>query len=112
MQKLLILLIAAAALAAGGCSIHRPAVQQGNVLDPEAVAQLKPGLSKRQVRFILGDPLVADPFHPQRWDYVYRLKERAKEPVRQRVTIYFDGDVVSRMDMEGVAPPAAAPAPR
>ena len=47
-------------------------VQQGNVLTQEMVAQLKPGQTRDQVRFILGTPLITDIFHQQRWDYVYR----------------------------------------
>lgn len=106
MQKLLIYCCAAAALMAGGCSIHQPPVQQGNVLDPEALAQLKPGLSKRQVKFILGDPVLADPFHTGRWDYVYWLKPKTEQATLKRLTIYFDNDVVSRMEGVGVELPA------
>lgn len=109
MQKLLIYFSTAAALIIGGCSIHRPAVQQGNVLDPEALAQLKPGLSKRQVKFILGDPVLADPFHADRWDYVYWLKPKAEHPTLKRLTLYFDNDVVSRMEGAGVVLPATVP---
>lgn len=107
MQKLLICFSLAAALSA--CSIHRPPVQQGNVLDKEALAQLKPGLSKRQVKFILGDPVLVDPFHANRWDYVYWLKPKAENPTLKRLVIYFDNELVSRMESEGVEAPAAAP---
>ena len=50
-------------------------VQQGNVLTQEMVSQLKPGLTKDQVRFILGTPVLMDMFHANRWDYVYRLQK-------------------------------------
>jgi outer membrane protein assembly factor BamE len=50
-------------------------VRQGNFVTQEMVAQLKPGLSREQVRFILGSPLVADMFHADRWDYVYRYQQ-------------------------------------
>lgn len=108
MQKLLVYFCAAVALIISGCSIHQPPVQQGNVLDPEALAQLKPGLSKRQVKFILGDPVLADPFHAGRWDYVYWLKPKTERPTLKRLTIYFDNDVVSRMEGFGVELPATA----
>src|SRR3569832_2386655 len=109
MQKLLIYFSMAAALIIGGCSIHQPAVQQGNVLDPEALAQLKPGLSKRQVKFILGDPVLADPFHADRWDYVKKQKPKTKHPTQKRHTLYFDNDVVSRMEGAGGDLPATTP---
>ena len=51
-------------------------VQQGNFLDQEMVAKLKPGMTRSQVRFLLGTPLIADPFHPDRWDYVYYRSAR------------------------------------
>ena len=109
MQKLLVYFSSAALLTLSACSIHRPPVQQGNVLDPEAVAQLKTGLSKRQVKFILGEPVLADPFHSNRWDYVYWLKMQGQTPTLKRLTIYFDSEVVSRMEGDGVPLPAASP---
>src|SRR3569832_1361770 len=109
MQKLLIYFSMAAALIIGGCSIHQPAVQQGNVLDPEALAQLKPGLSTRQVKFIHGDPVLADPFHADRWDHVNWLKPMAEHATLKRRTLYFDIDVVSRMEGAGGDLPATTP---
>ena len=53
------------------CSIYKLDVQQGNVVTQEAVNQLKPGMNKRQVRYIMGSPLLVDVFHQTRWDYVY-----------------------------------------
>lgn len=68
-------------------------IQQGNVLTQEMVAQLKPGLSKDQVRFILGTPVLTDMFHADRWDYVYRLqKGGAKEAEMRRFSAFFDTD--------------------
>ncbi len=75
-----LLLVAACSLLAA-CS-YKPSfineykidVQQGNVLTQDMVAQLKPGQTREQVRFILGSPLIADIFHRQRWDYVYRFR--------------------------------------
>lgn len=66
-------------------------VQQGNVLSQEAVAQLRPGLTRDQVRYLIGSPLLTDVFHGQRWDYVYRLQRDPKtEPVIRRFTVFFD----------------------
>ena len=68
---------------------YRLDVRQGNFLTQEMVSQLKPGLTRDQVRFILGTPLVTDPFHANRWDYVYRL-QLGHEPVQQRhLVVYF-----------------------
>lgn len=68
-------------------------VQQGNVLTQEMVAQLKPGQSRDQVRFILGTPLITDLFHQQRWDYVYRYHDGQTGSVEQRkFSVFFDKD--------------------
>lgn len=67
-------------------------VRQGNFVSQEMVAQLKPGQTKDQVRFLLGTPLVADMFHADRWDYVYRLQP-GRGPVQQRrLVVFFDAD--------------------
>lgn len=68
-------------------------VQQGNVLTQDMVAQLRPGLSKDQVRFILGTPMLMDMFHAQRWDYVYRLRKGSTGDVEMRkFSVFFDAD--------------------
>ena len=68
-------------------------VQQGNVVTQEMVSQLRPGLSKDQVRFILGTPLLMDIFHANRWDYIYRLhKGSTGETEEQKLTLFFDGE--------------------
>ena len=66
-------------------------VQQGNVLTQEMVAQLRPGLTKDQVRFVLGTPMLMDMFHAERWDYVYRLRNGATGDVEMRkFSVFFD----------------------
>ena len=68
-------------------------VQQGNVLSQEMVSQLRPGLSKDQVRFILGTPMLIDMFHSDRWDYVYRLQKGKDLSVEtRRFSVFFDGE--------------------
>lgn len=99
----------------GGIGPHRIDVQQGNALDQESVAKLKPGLTRSQVRFLLGTPLLVDPFHPNRWDYVYTFHKAGKLTEQKRITLYFDNDVLQRMEgdvpvVEEAATPAAAPA--
>ena len=68
-------------------------VQQGNVLTQEMVSQLKPGLSRDQVRFILGTPVLMDMFHANRWDYVYWLKKGNTGVVEKReFSVFFGAD--------------------
>ncbi|MDP3584336.1 MAG: outer membrane protein assembly factor BamE [Thiobacillus sp.] len=96
-----------------GCSTprigpHRIDVQQGNALDQENVARLKPGLNRSQVRFLLGTPLVVDPFRTDRWDYVYVFYKAGKLAEQKRITLFFDGDTLARI--EGDLPPPPEPA--
>lgn len=96
-------------------SPYRIDVRQGNLVTQEMVAQLKPGLSREQVRFILGSPLVADMFHADRWDYVYRFQPGRGEVQQRAMTVFFQdnklvrvaGDVVAD---DGTKPEAAKPA--
>lgn len=95
--------IAAAALllGAGGC-VYRINIQQGNLLDEEQIEQLEVGMTRKQVRFLLGTPMVDDPFHQERWDYLYYLRLGREDPVRSHMlTVYFDGDTVSRIERHG-----------
>lgn len=68
-------------------------VQQGNVLSQEMVAQLKPGQTRDQVRFVLGTPMISDIFHQQRWDYVYRYQNGQTGKVESRkFAVFFDAE--------------------
>lgn len=68
-------------------------VQQGNVLTQEMVAQLKPGQTRDQVRFLLGSPMIADIFHQQRWDYVYRYQSgKTGEVESRKFAVFFGAD--------------------
>ena len=95
-----LLLIAASLVALGACSVkpsfineYKIDVQQGNVLGQEMVAQLKPGQTRDQVRFLLGTPMIADMFHQNRWDYVYRFQSgRTGEVESRRFAVFFDAD--------------------
>lgn len=72
-------------------------IQQGNYIDPANVAQLKPGMTRAQVRFVMGTPLLTDIFHNERWDYVYSDQKAGKVVARRRIAVYFDGDLVRRI---------------
>lgn len=93
-----ILLLAAALTCLTACGgigfpgVYRIDVEQGNLVNQEMVDQLKPGMTRRQVRFIMGTPLVEDSFNRERWDYPYVLR-RGDEILREsQVTVHFDGD--------------------
>lgn len=83
-----------------GCAPYRVPVVQGNVITQEQAAALKPGMSRIQVRDILGTPLVSSLFHEGRWDYVFTLKQAKVEPQRRRLTVYFKGNVLDRIEAD------------
>lgn len=99
-------------------SEYRIDIQQGNVLTQEMVAQLKPGLTKDQVRFILGTPMLMDMFHANRWDYVYRLQKGSNGAIEMRkFSTFFDesgrlsrvsGDVAGAQASDSAAIPESA----
>ncbi|MDH3671615.1 MAG: outer membrane protein assembly factor BamE [Gammaproteobacteria bacterium] len=74
--------------------IYRPEVQQGNVVTQEMIDQLKIGMSRRQVRSILGTPLIEDPFHQDRWDYFYFHLSRNKGSERRILSVFFKDDAL------------------
>jgi outer membrane protein assembly factor BamE len=93
-----ILLALAAATVLAAC-VYRPTIQQGNLLLTSDIDQIKPGMTRSQVRYILGTPMVSDPFEPNRWDYVYTLQQgRSSHIDRSHFIVYFDGDKVSRVE--------------
>ncbi len=77
---------------------YRIDIVQGNAITREQAALVKPGLSRLQVREILGTPLVTDPFHAGRWDYIFTLRRPGAEPQRRSVVVLFEGDVVKSID--------------
>ncbi|MBI4205047.1 MAG: outer membrane protein assembly factor BamE [Betaproteobacteria bacterium] len=78
-------------------------VQQGNYVNQEMVAKLKPGMTRSQVRFILGTPLVVDPFRTDRWDYVYVLKKGGELMEQRRIAVIFEDDKLKRIEGDVVA---------
>lgn len=115
MQKVIVLL---AVIALSGCSgfgfpgVYKIDVQQGNVITQKQIDQLNPGMSRAQVRFLLGTPLLADTFNQERWDYYYSIKPGRGERVQKRLSLYFTGDQLTGFNGDWV-PTAAngAPAP-
>jgi outer membrane protein assembly factor BamE len=77
---------------------YRIDITQGNVVTKELAAQVRPGMTRAQVRDLLGSPLVASAFHADRWDYVFTLRRQGVEPQRRSVVAYFKGDLLERLD--------------
>jgi outer membrane protein assembly factor BamE len=97
-----------------GLSPYKMDIQQGNYVTQDMVAKLKPGMSKAQVRFALGTPLVVDPFHVDRWDYIYVLQKGGKVAEHRRLIVLFEGERLLRLEGDvtaaGSEPAAAASA--
>jgi len=88
---------------------YRIEIQQGNFLSQEMVSRLKPGMSRDQVRFVLGTPLIADSFHADRWDYVFRRQRVNSNELEQRkIAVFFEDGKLRRI--EGDVTPASEPA--
>jgi outer membrane protein assembly factor BamE len=83
---------------------YRIEVVQGNVVTKEQAAVVKTGMTRSQVRDILGSPLLADPFHADRWDYVFTIKRQGAEPQLRRVKASFVGDSLTALDTGGELP--------
>lgn len=88
--------------------VYRINIQQGNFLDQAAVEQVKPGMTRSQVRYLLGTPMVADSFNKERWDYIYYLKKGRNQHIdSRRVTVYFVDEKVNKLDKPSAAEAAA-----
>lgn len=79
-------------------SPYRIDIQQGNFVSKEMLAQVKEGMTREQVRFALGTPLLTDLFHEDRWDYVFRLQKGNGEVTTSRVSVFFNGNLLARVE--------------
>ncbi len=96
------IIAAGSILLASGC-VYRMNISQGNYLVSDSVSQLKEGMTRSQVRFLLGTPMVPDAFNDERWDYYYFYKTRQfKNPVKLRLTVFFEDEKVARYENVGV----------
>jgi len=85
---------------ASGC-VYRATMSQGNLIKQEDLDQAEIGMTKNQVRFLLGTPMIDDPFSSNRWDYIYYLRIRREDASQKRwVSIYFEDDLVSEIRKE------------
>jgi outer membrane protein assembly factor BamE len=100
------LAIAALLLAVLAACVHRIDIQQGNFLDNEDIDRISVGMTRVQVRALLGTPMVADPFQNSRWDYVYYFKKgRLHKPEQRHFIVFFDGsDKVAKIDRPSQSP--------
>ncbi len=93
-----LLLCLSVALATGGC-VYRVNISQGNYLEAKAIDQVTVGMTRSQVRYLLGTPMIADSFHPDRWDYLYFFKlGKTRKVERRLVTVYFAEEKVARVE--------------
>jgi len=102
MRNLLKSLVISSSILLGACSlvpdVYKIDVQQGNVIEDEMLNKLQPGMTKRQVNYILGTPVIVDVFHQDRWDYVYSFKPGAKARKQHRVSLFFKDDKLVRLE--------------
>jgi outer membrane protein assembly factor BamE len=121
MRKLLLLIVLLAGCSRmpsfPGLGPHKIDIQQGNYVTQDMVAKLKPGMTRNQVKFALGTPLVADPFHNDRWDYVYVMQKKGRVVEQRRIVVVFKEDKLERIDgdvvpggITGTSEPAASAA--
>jgi outer membrane protein assembly factor BamE len=104
--------VLAVVFALGGC-VYRINIQQGNFLKPEDIDRVQTGMTRSQVRFLLGTPMVSDTFDTDRWDYYYYLvKGHSRKKETRHVVVQFDSDKVVRIErlkMPAASAPAAPP---
>lgn len=93
-----IILVASLLAACNIITPYRMDIQQGNVVTQEMVAKLQPGMTRSQVRFALGTPLVVDPFRQDRWDYVYLYMKRGTVTEQRRIVVVFKEDKLARIE--------------
>ncbi|MGE8361052.1 outer membrane protein assembly factor BamE [Pseudomonas sp.] len=82
-------------IALAGCSfpgVYKIDIQQGNVVTQDMIDQLRPGMTRSQVRFIMGNPLMTDTFHANRWDYLYSIQPGGGQRLQERVSVVFNGN--------------------
>lgn len=93
--SLIALSIITASLTLSGCGVfklpdvYKIDIQQGNIINQEMVDQLKPGMTKRQVRYVMGNPIIQDTFQPERWDYYYEMNKADGTQTKERMTVHF-----------------------
>ena len=104
MQKNLIIILGLTTALLAGCAdfsfpfLYRINVEQGNIVNQEMIDQLRPGMTRRQVRFIMGTPKVADPFNQDRWDYLYTVQFARGDRVTRHASLFFENELLARIE--------------
>ncbi len=98
MRNILILIFLSLTLNLVGCSAYKIDVQQGNTIEEDKLSQLKPGMTKQQVQFLMGTAMLVDPFHPHRWEYIYSFRKGGQSMKRKRITLIFKDGVLAKID--------------
>jgi outer membrane protein assembly factor BamE len=83
------------------CSLlipHKLEIRQGNLITPEMLARVKVDMTQQQVKTLLGTPLLSDPLHANRWDYIYRFSQEGKLIEEKRLSLYFENDILKKID--------------
>ena len=112
MPRILVVILALLAAACGLIRPYRIEIQQGNYVTQEMVAQLRPGLTRDQVRYVMGTPLVSDIFHEERWDYVFvRQRANSQDVEHRRIAVFFENGKLTRVDGDIVAAVPGKPSP-
>lgn len=115
MKRTVILLAIAAQTSLTGChavldnlpGVYSIDIEQGNMIDQAMIDQLRPNMTKRQVLYIMGSPMLGDYFHEQRWDYLYSFQPGGSEREQKRISLYFNGDRLA--GVQGDLRPSALP---
>lgn len=123
-MRILFIVLAIACISACGFvgfpGVYKINVEQGNIVTQEMADQLKPGMNRRQVKFILGTPLIEDTFDSNRWDYLYEKRNGSKVLSESRLTVVFEGDALVKISgdlvpadwgAQAATPAADAPLP-
>ncbi len=105
MRRFILLLVILSSLLLASCSVHKIDIQQGNVITQEMLETLTPGMDKRRVQLAIGSPMIQDPFHPNRWDYVYSFRAGMRDEEQSaHIILYFDGDTLLKVDVVKAPP--------
>jgi len=107
----LIVISACSTIASDVPFVYEIDIDQGNVVDQGMVNQLRPEMSKRQVIYIMGSPLVIDPFNANRWDYIYSEQPGGEDRSQQRISLFFSDDTLVHVGGDLVPESNPAPAP-
>jgi len=105
-------LLTIALFAASGCTyfpgVYKIDIQQGNVITQDMVDQLRPGMTKRQVQYVMGTPLIEDTFNQSRWDYVYSLQPGGESRQQESISLFFENDLLSHFNGDFIPSKATA----